>query len=123
MAQAVFSLPVSVEQIAAVIKQMSAEERQRLFELVPEIQYQLMGGRPPSTETLDAKVEKLRADVKRLFGETVVTDDMPFLGGLTLRQYFEMPAAARAQLWEAEAEAEWDESGEREVGPDALVAR
>ena len=123
MTQVVFSLPVSVEQIAAVIKQMSSEERQRLFELVPEIQYQLIGGRPPSTDSMAAHVDTLRGEVKRLLGETVFTDDMPFLAGLTLRQYFDLPETERTQIWEAEAEADWNEASEREVNPDALIAR
>ncbi|MCC7359254.1 MAG: hypothetical protein IT317_07250 [Anaerolineales bacterium] len=123
MTHVVFSLPVSVEQIAAVIKQMSSDERQRLFELVPEIQYQLIGGRPPSTDSIDAHIDTLRGEVKRLLGETVITDDMPFLGGLTLRQYFDLPETERTQIWEAEAEADWNEASEREVDPDALIAR
>lgn len=123
MAQVVFSLPVSVEQIAAVIKQMSPDERQRLFELVPEIHHQLVGGKLRSTEAMDANVERLRGELKRILSEASVTDDMPFLGGLTLRQYSDLAENERARLWETEAEGEADEASEREVNPEALVAR
>ena len=34
----IFALPVSVEQVATVIKQMSPADRQRLLALVPELQ-------------------------------------------------------------------------------------
>ena len=37
MSQAVFALPVSVEQLATAIRQMSAADRQRLLILVPEL--------------------------------------------------------------------------------------
>ena len=102
MAQEVFSLPVSVEQIAAVIKQMSPAERQRLFELVPEIHHQLVGGKLRSTEAMDATVERLRAEMKGRLGAAMIFDDMPFLGGLTLRQYSDLAENERARLWEAD---------------------
>jgi len=38
MTKSVLALPVTIEQIATAIKQMSPAERQRLFELVPELQ-------------------------------------------------------------------------------------
>ncbi len=123
MAQVVFSLLVSVEQIAAVIKQMSPVERQRLLELVPEIHHQLVGGKLRSMAAMGANVERLRGEVKRILGEAIVTDDMPFLGGLTLRQYFDLSENERTRLWEAEAEVEWDEASECEVNPETLVTR
>ncbi|MFQ6041711.1 MAG: hypothetical protein ACE5PV_12710 [Candidatus Poribacteria bacterium] len=37
MAESVFALPVNLEQIAALIKRMSPDDRQRLLKLVPEL--------------------------------------------------------------------------------------
>jgi len=39
MAELVFALPVSVEQIAVVIKQMDLNNQQRLLKLVPALQH------------------------------------------------------------------------------------
>ncbi len=36
--ETVFALPVSLKQIAALIKQMSSEDRQQLLKLAPELQ-------------------------------------------------------------------------------------
>ena len=124
MTQTVYSLPVSVEQIAAVIKQMSTAERQRLFELVPEIPFQLLGGKPRTQEEIETSVQALRADVKQIMtGAQPLTADTPFLGGLTLGQYLDLSDTERARLWDPEAQSDWHDSDEREVGPDALPAR
>ena len=93
MAQTVYSLPVSVEQIAAVIKQMSTAERQRLFELVPEIPFQLLGGKPRTQEEIETTVQALQADVKQIVaGAQPLSADTPFLGGLMLGQYYALTA-------------------------------
>ena len=42
MAESVFALPVSLEQIAALIKRMSPPERQRLLNLAPELRREAM---------------------------------------------------------------------------------
>ena len=124
MAQTVYSLPVSVEQIAAVIKQMSTAERQRLFELVPEVPFQLLGGKPRTQEEIETSINALRPEFKQaLAGAQPLTADTPFLGGLTLGQYLDLSDTERARLWDAGAQSEWDEADEREVGPDALPAR
>ena len=39
MAESVFALPVSVEQVAAVIKQMSQADQRHLLELVPNLRH------------------------------------------------------------------------------------
>jgi hypothetical protein len=124
MTQTVYSLPVSVEQIAAVIKQMSTAERQRLFELVPEIPLQLLGGKPRAQEAVETSIQALRSDVKQILaGTQPLSADTPFLGSLTLGQYLDLPDTERAKLWDAQGQSEWDEADEREVGPDALPAR
>ena len=123
MAHSVFSLPVSVEQIAAVIKQMSPAERERLFRLVPEIEYQTHGGRVRTQDEVEASVEQLRVAAQQaLAGHETLSPDTLFLGGLTIDQYFSLPETDRARLWEVDQPTDWDEAEEREVGPDALPA-
>ena len=123
MTQTVFALPVSVEQVAAVIKQMPPTDRQRLLELVPELREAPPLSTPRTLAEASASAELTRAEVKQaLAGQPVVATD-PFVGNLTLEQYLNLPDEERARLWELPAGATLMEAEEREVKPDAVLAR
>lgn len=116
-------LPVSVEQVALVIRQMSWSDRERLLDLVPELRQA-----PPSTSRRqrapeESAVERMRGEVSRALGGQLLSLSDPFLGDLTLGQYLELPDDERGQLWDVWAENEPEESEELDVHPDALPAR
>ena len=123
MTQTVFALPVSVEQVAAVIKQMPPTDRRRLLELVPELREVPPPSAPRTLAEASASAELTRAEVKQaLAGQPVVATD-PFVGNLTLEQYLNLPDEERARLWELPAGVTLIEAEEREVKPDAVLAR
>ncbi len=123
MTQTVFALPVSVEQVAAVIKQMPPTDRRRLLELVLKLYEVPPPSAPRTLAEASASAELTRAEVKQaLAGQPVVATD-PFVGNLTLEQYLNLPDEERTRLWELPAGATLMEAEEREVKPDAVLAR
>lgn len=56
---------------------------------------------------MDDSLEQLRHEVQQRAQTELLSDDTPFLGGLTLGQYLDLPDNEPAQLWEAEAEPGW----------------
>ncbi len=130
MAESVFALPVSLEQIAALIKRMCPDDRQRLFKLVPELRQEAMRSvleRSEGTKrTLDdarKTVKQLQQEVLQALSGQLLSPDEPFLEGLTLREYLEFPEAEQAKLWDKWAEISLEELEEVEVRPDAVPAR
>ena len=130
MAETVFALPVSIEQIAALIKRMSPDDRQRLFQLVPELRQEAMRpvlARGEGTKrTLDdarKTVQQLQQEVVPTLGELLLSPDEPFLEGLTLGEYLELPEAEQSKLWDKWGEISLEELEEVEVRPDAVPAR
>ncbi|MEJ2212302.1 MAG: hypothetical protein P8129_25210, partial [Anaerolineae bacterium] len=63
MSKTVLALPVSVEQVALVIRQMGQRDQERLFELVPELQRiaDCLPGR--TVEQAQATVARLQTEV------------------------------------------------------------
>ncbi len=122
MSGTVLALPVSVEQIAAAIKQMKPEDQQRLLDLAPDLRR--IAANPPSrtTEQAQATVARVQADVLAAVEGRPLSPDEPFLGDLTLGQYQALPDEEKARLWETWAGADWTALKEREVNPDALLA-
>jgi hypothetical protein len=121
MPETVFALPVSVEQVAVVIKQMSPADQFHLLELVPNLARLLS----PSTERTKAEARRSVATLREkvaLTGALLAPDD-PFLGHLTLRQYHALSEAEKTKLWDAWAGTDLLKMDEHEVQPDALSAR
>lgn len=118
----VFTLPVSLEQVAALIKRMRPQDRQQLLRLVPE----LADDATRLKKLLDdahQTVEQLRQELLEELGGQPLSPDEPFLGGLTLGQYLDLPEAERAKLWEEWSAIDLEELEELEVRPDAVPAR
>jgi hypothetical protein len=115
MANSVVALPVSVEQVAAAIRQMKLAERKRLIELVPEFRQELTETLPRSLEQARASVERLRVEVHQALAGINLSPNEPFLGNLTIGQYFDLPDDKRAQLWDEWAGVDLAEADEREV--------
>lgn len=115
MANSVVALPVSVEQVAAAIRQMKLPERKRLIELVPELRQEMIEILPRTMDEARASVEQVRVDIQQVLAQTSISSDEPFLGNLTVGQYLDLPDDKRAQLWNELAEDDLDEMEEREV--------
>jgi hypothetical protein len=125
MSKTMVAMPVTVEQIAAAIKQMDQAERERLFALVADSE------RPATIELqidpaeAQAMVEEMRAELLEALGGEYLSSDEPFLGGLTLGEYFDLPDEERGRLWdEWSGGSNWmDNIEEVDVPPTAVPAR
>lgn len=122
MAGSVFALPVSVEQVAAVIKQMNTADRQRLLKLVPELRQAAMQVLPRTMVEVRDAVERIRAEVTQALDGQSLSPAEPFIGDLTLGQYLELPDEDRARLWEDWAGVDLEELEELDVRSDAVPA-
>jgi hypothetical protein len=120
MSKAVWPMPVSIEQIAVVLRRMSPEEQRRLVELVPELRDTLSLIRPLTQARMSAEMLKQEL-VESLKGEALSPDE-PFLEGVTLEEYLSLPDAERASLWESWAEEDIDAIEEVDVSADVLPA-
>lgn len=110
MKNKIVSMPVTVEQIAAVIRRMGPDDRQRLLELVPELGESV--SRRPSRTVSQAKTsaEALRQEIATSLEERPLSPDEPFLGGLTLGDYLALSDEERDHLWcKWAGEESWEE--------------
>jgi hypothetical protein len=122
MSGAIVALPMTVEQIAQAIKQMNANERVRLLELVPELQEQETGRR--SRREAQTSVAELQSEIDQLLNSRKLAADDPFVGNLSFRDYLALPDQDRESLWaQLAGNNTWlDEDQKKEVQPDALLA-
>jgi hypothetical protein len=123
MTTSVFALPISVEQLATVIRHMTPADRQRLLDLVPELRQEAIRVPPRTPDEAQAAIERVREKVIQALAGQLLAPDEPFVGDLTLGQYLNLPDEARARLWEAWADGDLHQLEERDVRPDAVPAR
>ena len=122
MSEMVFALPVSVEQIALVIRHMDRGDRERLFTLVPDLR-EIAARLPARTvEQAQSSAARLQAEVLVAVQNQPLSPDEPFLGGLTLGQYHTLPDEDKARLWDEWTDVDLMDLEEQEVAPDALPA-
>lgn len=114
------TLPVSVEQLAIAIRQMSLADRKHLLELVPELREAAVW--PRTLIEARASVEYTQAAVQSVLGVEMLSPDTPFFDNLTLGQYLDLPDGDRARLWDKWTTSNWDQLEEHDVRPDALSA-
>jgi len=117
----VFTLPVSLEQVAAVIKRMHPEDRQRLLAMVPELAAEALKQKKLIDDANQA-VKQLKEELLSELGGEPLSSDEPFLEGFTLGQYLELPEAERERLWDEWSEDALEDLEEVEVQPNALPA-
>lgn len=118
----IFTLPVSLEQVAALIKRMHPEDRQRLLAMVPELTAEAIKQEKLLDEA-NRTVAELKQELLVELGGEPLSSDEPFLDGLTLGQYLELSEAERAKLWDEWSEIALEDIEEVEVLPNALPAR
>lgn len=120
MSRAIWPMPVSVEQIAVVVRRMSPEERRRLVELAPELREVLAPVRTLPQARESARV--LREEMLEGLGGELLRADQAFLGELTLEEYWELPDRERARLWAEWGEEDWDAVEEVDVSLNTVPA-
>jgi len=79
-----------------------------------------------STETAQTVLREVREEALALYGRGTPPDDQPYFGGMTWREYQALSDAQRADVWDrlyAQYDVEIEAVEERNVQPDALVAR
>ena len=123
MAESIFALPVSLEQIAALVKRMSPADQRRLLQLVPELCQEAMQALSRTVDDAHATVKHLQAEVTRALNGQHLLPNEPFLGDLTLDEYLTLPESERARLWEEWASVDLQTLEEAEVKPDAVSVR
>jgi hypothetical protein len=116
-------LPVSVEQVALVVRQMSRADRERLLDLVPDLHQSARQAGPRRRDDRSAAVERVRAEVTQAMAGRLLSLDEPFLGELTLGQYLQLPDVERGRLWDDWGQVDLKELEELDVRPDAVLAR
>lgn len=128
MTQARLTIPVSVEQIAIAIQQMSLEDQRRLLALAPNLVKiaQELSIQPP-VQTQEPKQEldplaELRAQVLAALDNRPLSPDEPFFGGLTVGQYLNLSDQEQAKLWDEWAGIDLMDMEEIEVSPNAVFA-
>lgn len=90
---------ISVERVARIIREMSAEEKRYLVYLVPELR-EVEPLKPPeqllrpSTEFL----EKLRQEMLEARGGVPPSNEDPFIGGLTVGEYLALSDEEQEEL-------------------------
>mgnify|MGYP003382791368 CR=1 FL=1 len=122
MNSAIVPMPVTIEQVAAVVRNMSRKERQRLLELVPELRE--TPTKPTSRALLKDKsvIDQLRQEMAATLDGRLLAPGDPFLDNLTLGDYLDLPDAERARLWDTwvtDASVSWEKV---DVRADALPA-
>jgi len=123
MSTSVFALPISIEQLATVIRHMTPADRQRLLDLVPELRLEAAQVSPRTLDGARAAIERVREKVTQALAGQLLAPDEPFVGELTLGQYLNLPDEVRARLWEAWANGDLYTLEERDARPDAIPAR
>ncbi len=121
MSTSMLILPVSIEQLAIAIRQMSLADRQRLFELAPELR-EAAAHLPRTLNEARASVEYTRVAVLSALSEQRLPPETPFLNNLTLEQYLSLPDDERARLWDKWANINLADLEEKDVRSDAVSA-
>jgi hypothetical protein len=113
-----------VNQVARLIRTFDREQIMRLVELVPELQTIHSEKLTISTEQAEL-ADYFDRQFQNLSAYPPMQDDDPFVGELTVAEFFALPEVDQDRIWsEAHLEAE-DRMGDQEqdVQPDALPAR
>ncbi len=92
-----FSVPV--EQVARLVHSFDRQQKVRLLQLVPELQTirpEEIGISPEQTELMAYLNRKLDTLPER----RPMQDNDPFLGGLTVAEFFALPENQQARVWD-----------------------
>lgn len=122
MRYTIVSMPVAIEQIAAVLRNISREERRRLLDLVPELREELREQPGRTISQAQESAQAMRQALITDLGKELLSNEAAFLGDLTLGEYLALPDEERALLWDQWAETPALPWTEIDVRADALPA-
>ncbi len=123
MLEKVPTLPVTVEQIAIAVRQMTRADQQHLLDLAPDLRRLARQSPVRTVAEASGNVAAFREEVLMALGGQRLSPDEPLLAGLTLGQYTALSDGEKANLWDRLAQVNLMAMDEIEVGPDALPAR
>ena len=115
------TLPVSLEQVALLIKRMPPQQRQKLITMVPELMIDTLMHKE-SNDNVNQIVQDLKEELLEVVGEQPISSDETFLGGFTLGEYLELSEEERDELWDQWSVTDITELEEIKVHSDALPA-
>jgi hypothetical protein len=119
MTQTLLALPVSVEQVAMVIRQMGPTEQIRLLTLVPSLQ--ALARQPERTKTqAQITVEQLQLEFATM---PTLSLDTLFIDKITLRDYLALPPEQQQTLWNNWIKMDWSNLTEHEVNSDTMEVK
>ena len=90
-------LPITIEQIADVLKKLGQVERYQLQTLVPDLQFTTP---IPAENKGNAQFAQLDAEMIHAFGKKPLSEDKTFFGGINIDEYFALPDEERGRLWD-----------------------
>jgi len=93
-----------------------------LLDLVPELREELREQPGRTVSQAQESAEAMRQMLITGLGDEFLSNEEPFLGDLTLREYLALPDEERALLWDQWAENSALSWTERDVRADALPA-
>jgi hypothetical protein len=115
----VADVPLRVRQVARLIRSMSDQERRWLLQTLPELR---QAQTVPSAQL--ELMSHFQPRLEALPGARPMTDADPFVGGLSVGEFFTLPEAEQIRIW-SQAHADAEEKitpRERSVHPHALPA-
>jgi len=120
MSEIVLALPVSVEQIAVVIKQMGKVDQQKILDLVPNLRKIAYETSSRTVRQAQANVSLLQRKVQDTLKKQPLSPDEPFVGELTIGKYHALSEEEKNKLWDEWADIDLMQLEEQEVKPNAL---
>jgi hypothetical protein len=122
MSISVTALPVTVQQVAIAVNQMSPADQEELLNLVPALRRMAIQPHARTLSAAAANVETLREAVLSALDGRWLAPDQPFVAGMTVAEYGSLPDEQRSKLWDDWAQVDLMVLEELEVSPDALSA-
>ncbi len=116
-----FTLPISLEQVALLIKRMHPQQRQKLIAMVPELVNDALMQKEPNDDVSQI-IQELKIELLEVVGEQPLLSKEPFLGDFTLEEYLMLSEGERNELWDQWCMMDIIELEEIKVHSDALPA-
>ena len=94
-----FTLPISLEQVALLIKRMHPQQRQKLIAMVPELVHDALMQKDPNDDVSQI-IQELKTELLEVVGEQPLLSKETFLGDFTLEEYLMLSEGERNNLWD-----------------------
>lgn len=112
-----------VQQMAQQIQQLTPQEIGQLLKLAPALRRARPTEKPAYQMNQQAIRDYIQQEVTALGSEyRAMQDTDPFIGGLSVREYFALSDAEQERLWDEQHVMEIDDFEERDVRPNAQIS-